>query len=105
MSETMNRAPTHPGALLRHEVLPSMGLTTDEFARKLGLSVEAVNDLLAARRPVRTETAFKLGDLLGNSPQFWLQLQSSYDHWKAHELTEQEERPKLKRKDRESPSG
>jgi addiction module HigA family antidote len=68
MSETMKRAPTHPGEILKHDVLPSMAITQDELAQVLGLSRKTVNEILAAKSPVRAETATKLGTLLSNSP-------------------------------------
>lgn len=80
-----SRRPTHPGELLKLDVFPAMGMTQQEFADTLGLSRKTVNEIFAAKSPVSAETAIKLGALFGNHPQFWLNLQSAYDLWKAAE--------------------
>jgi antitoxin HigA-1 len=90
MHKAMKRTPTHPGELLKYDVLPSMGVTQEKFAKMLGLSRKTVNEILAARSPVSAETAVKLGALLDNTPQFWMNLQSSYDLWQASNLIGQD---------------
>jgi len=77
------RVPTHPGEILRLDVLPAMKVTQERFGEMLGLSRQTVNHILAGRSPVSAETAVKLGALFGNSPQFWLNMQSAYDLWVA----------------------
>lgn len=81
--DALLRPPTHPGVILREDVLPAMGVTQQQLADALRLSRQTVNAILAAKSPVTAETAVKLGALLGNSPQFWMNLQSAYDLWLA----------------------
>ena len=89
MSERkMHRPPTHPGGVLRYDVLPEMKITQAQFAEMLGLSRQTVSTLLAGTSSVSAETAVKLGTLFGNSPQFWMNLQSRYDLWAAQQQME-----------------
>jgi addiction module HigA family antidote len=83
MIRNANRCPTHPGALLREDILPATGKSKSELARLLGLSRQHLHDILAERKPVSAETAVRLGKLLGNSPQFWARMQSAFDVWHA----------------------
>ena len=62
------RRPTHPGAILRDDVLPELKLTQAEFADRLGVSRRTVSEILHERRPVTPDMAMRLGKLLGNGP-------------------------------------
>ena len=78
------RTPTHPGAILRKDVLPSLaGMSVSAFARCLGVSLQALNSVLTERTGVSAVMARRLGKLLGNGPQLWLDLQTNYDLWQA----------------------
>lgn len=68
----------HPGEYLR-ETLDELGLTQTAFAQALGVSPMRVSHLLKGDRPVTAELALRLGRALGQSPQYWLNLQTSYD--------------------------
>lgn len=70
--------PIHPGEFLR-ETLQELGLTQAAFADALGVSPMRVSHLLKGDRPVSAEMALRLGRALGQTPQYWLNLQSSYD--------------------------
>lgn len=75
------RKPTHPGAILREDVLPALNMTQSEFARRLGVSRLSVNELLLEKRAVSPEMAARLGKLLNTTPESWLTLQNSLDLW------------------------
>lgn len=75
------RRPTHPGEVLREDVLPALGLTQLEFANRLGVSQRTVSELLHERRPVTPDMAIRLGKLLGNGPEIWLKMQQTLDLW------------------------
>jgi hypothetical protein len=53
----LNRCPTHPGALLREDVIPATGKTKVEIARLLGISRQHLYDILRERKPVSPELA------------------------------------------------
>ena len=77
------RKPTHPGAILREDVLPHLGLTVSMFARSLGISRQTLHAVLSERSGVSAEMAVRLGASLGNGPNLWLDMQSRYDLWQA----------------------
>ena len=54
------RCPTHPGALLRDEVIPATGRTKTNIARLLGISRQHLHDILEERKPVSAEVAVRL---------------------------------------------
>ncbi len=72
-------SPPHPGAILREDVLPELGLPRATIARYLGLSPEKLDALLDERDPVTPGLALRLSRLVGGSPEIWLDLQRDYD--------------------------
>ena len=78
------RVPTHPGAILREDVLPNLpGMSVSAFARNLGVCRQTLHSLLAERSGVSAEMALRLGTLLGNGAQLWLDMQTKFDLWHA----------------------
>jgi len=76
---TAGRKPVHPGAILRLDVLPELGLTVSEAAKTLRVSRQTLHALLAGRAAVTPGMALRLGKLCGNGPQIWLNLQRAVD--------------------------
>lgn len=76
-----NRRPTHPGEILREDVLPALGVTQREFAERLGVSGLTVSEILHEKRSVTADMAIRLGRLLGNGPEVWLRMQQGVDIW------------------------
>lgn len=68
----------HPGEFLR-ETLEELGLTQAALADAIGVSPMRVSHLLRGDRPVTAELALRLGRALGQTPQYWLNLQTTYD--------------------------
>lgn len=68
----------HPGEFLR-EILDDLNMTQAAFAAALGVSPMRVSHVLRGERPVTAELALRLGRALGQSPQYWLNLQTTYD--------------------------
>ena len=68
----------HPGEFL-HEILDELGLTQTAFAQAIGVSPMRVSHLLKGQRPVTAELALRLGRALGQTPQYWINLQTAYD--------------------------
>ncbi len=71
--------PIHPGEILREDVLPALGRPKAEIARLLGISRQTLYDILEERQPVTPGMALRLGKLLGNGAEFWIDLQRAYD--------------------------
>jgi addiction module HigA family antidote len=68
----------HPGVFLR-EVLDELGITQAAFAQAIGVSAMRVSHVLKGDRPVTAELALRLGRALGQTPQYWINLQATYD--------------------------
>ncbi len=76
-----NRRPTHPGELLREDVLPALEMTQTEFAERLGVSRLTVSELLHGKRALSADMAVRLARLLGTTPESWLNMQQAVDLW------------------------
>jgi addiction module HigA family antidote len=72
-------APSHPGAILREDVLPALGKPKTEIAELLGVSRQTLYDILSEAKPVTPAMALRLGKLLGNGPDLWINLQRKHD--------------------------
>ncbi len=75
--------PSHPGALLRQDVLPALRLTVKAAAEKLGVSRQTLHAILSERSSVTPEMAVRLGKLCGDRPDIWLRMQMAHDLWQA----------------------
>ena len=75
--------PTHPGEMLREEVLVPLGITQSAFAVRLGVSFPRLNEVINGKRAVTPDTALRLARVLGMSADFWLGLQQDWDLWHA----------------------
>lgn len=78
--------PSHPGALLREDILPSLvnpetgkKAKKVEIAAALGISRQMLDNILAEKTAITPEMAMRIGKLLGNGPAFWINLQAQYD--------------------------
>ena len=71
--------PTHPGEILREDVLPALGVTKTRFAALLHVSRQTLYDILGEKQPVTPQMALRLGRLLGNGPEIWVRMQGAYD--------------------------
>ena len=78
-----NRCPTHPGALLREDVIPATGRSKSEIAAMLGISRQHLYDILRGRKPVSPAVAVRLGKLFGDGAGVWTRMQAAYDTWHA----------------------
>ena len=85
----LRRRPTHPGALLREDVLPALGMTQGEFAKRLGVSRLTVSELLHEKRALSAAMAARLGKLLDTSPESWLRMQQAVDLWEIQQKPKQ----------------
>jgi addiction module HigA family antidote len=70
--------PIHPGEFLA-ETLHELGVSQAQFARAMGISPMRVSHVVHGTRPVTAELALLFARTLGQSPQYWLNLQTAYD--------------------------
>lgn len=74
-----SRIPNHPGTILVEEFLSPLGMTQVALAKHLGVPVQRVNEIVRGRRGVTPDTAWLLGQALGTTPHFWMNLQANHD--------------------------
>ncbi len=74
-----NRIPTHPGEMLVEEFLRPLAVSQTRFAEHLRIPIQRVNEIATGKRGVTPKTAILFGAALGTSPEFWMNLQTSYD--------------------------
>jgi addiction module HigA family antidote len=72
-------SPVHPGEILTEEFLTPLGLTKHQLAIALGVPASRIDQMAKGKRSISADTAVRLSLYFGNSPEFWLNLQSSYD--------------------------
>jgi addiction module HigA family antidote len=72
-----------PGEILLEEYLKPLGLSQLETARRLGVSLNRLNEIIRGRRGITADTALRLGKLLKTSPQLWMRLQADWDLHRA----------------------
>jgi addiction module HigA family antidote len=78
-----NRCPTHPGEMLRDDVLPALGMSVVDAAAALNVTRQTLHRVLAGTTAVTPEMALRLGKFCGNGPDLWLRMQQAYDLWHA----------------------
>lgn len=76
-----SRKPTHPGAILREDVIPSLNISQSDLADRLGVSRRTVSQILNEHRPLTPDMAIRLACFLGTTPESWLNMQLALDVW------------------------
>jgi antitoxin HigA-1 len=72
-------SPVTPGQILKEEFLAEYNLSQSELARAIGISPNRFAEIIHNRRRITADTALRLGLYFGNSPEFWMNLQTRYD--------------------------
>ena len=91
-SKTINRNPdwlgpaVAPGEILLEEYLKPLGVRQVEAARRLGISLNRLNEIVLGKRAITADTALRLGRFLKTSPQLWMRLQADWDLHRAMHL-------------------
>jgi addiction module HigA family antidote len=71
--------PPHPGRILRDDCLEPLGLSVTAAAKALGVSRQALNNVVNERAGISPEMAIRLAKAFGSTAQTWLRIQSNYD--------------------------
>ena len=87
-----------PGEILLEEFMKPLGVSQNRLGRDLAVPAQRINDIVRGRRTITTDTALRLADYFGTTPEFWLNLQMHHDLRKARadktaERIQQEVRP------------
>ncbi len=87
-----SRRPTHPGEVLREDVIKPLGLTVTEAAKRLGVTRKTLSELINCKSSMSPEMAVRIGKATKTSPDSWLSMQAKLDLWLADQKpTEVEE--------------
>ena len=79
------RRPTHPGEILREIVLPALGISQSELARRLDVSRLSVSEILLEKRGLSADMAIRIGRFTNTTPESWLQMQVTLDLWELEQ--------------------
>ena len=97
IAQRPDRAPTHPGAIWREDILPALGLSVSGAARDLGVSRQALHNVLRRENPhaVSPEMALRFARLCGDDALagLWLRMQAAYALWHASREVELDDIP------------
>ena len=77
------RPPTHPGGILKRHYLAPLALGVARAALALGVSRKTLSKILNERGAVTPDMALRLARAFQTTPEFWLNLQRTYDLWYA----------------------
>ena len=77
--------PPHPGEIVKYECLEPLGLTVTRAAEGLGVTRQALSNLLNEKSGMSVDMALRLSQAFGSTPETWLRLQMAYDQWQARE--------------------
>lgn len=72
-------SPIHPGEVLMEEFIKPMNLSQNRLAIDIGVDARRINEIVLGKRAITADTALRLSRFFGNSPQFWMGLQTQYD--------------------------
>jgi len=76
---TKKLPPIHPGEILKEEFLEPFGMSQQQLAENLNVSIQQINQIIQGKQAITAEMALRLGRYFGLSAKFWLNLQSHYD--------------------------
>jgi addiction module HigA family antidote len=71
--------PIHPGEILKEEFLAPTGMSASQLARYLGVPINCITQILRYNRSITGDTALRLSRFFKTSPEFWMNLQATYD--------------------------
>jgi antitoxin HigA-1 len=71
--------PPHPGRIVRQDCIEPLGLTITHAAKVLGVTRQALNNLVNGKAGISPEMAVRVSKAFGGSPDMWLRLQANYD--------------------------
>ena len=77
--------PPHPGGIVKRQCLEPLGLSVTRAAKGLGITRQALSELINERSGVSVEMAIRLSKAFGSTPETWLGMQVAYDLWQAQD--------------------
>src|ERR1700737_568359 len=89
-------APVTPGEMLKEEFLAEFGLSQNQLVKAIGVSPNRIAEIISNRRRNPADTALRLSLYFGNSPEFWMNLQTHYDLKMARRNLKPEDAKRIK---------
>ena len=77
--------PCHPGEIVKYECLEPLGLTVTKAANGLGVTRQALSNVINGRAGVSVDMAIRFSKAFGSTPETWLEMQMAYDLWQARD--------------------
>ena len=87
-------SPPHPGEVLKEDILEPMKITITDLAKGLGFSRNTVSEFVNGHNGVSAEMAIRLSKAFNTTPEFWLNMQNTYNLWVT---AQRKNRPEIKR--------
>ena len=84
MENRRTRKPTHPGELIREDLLPETGISQTDLARLMGVSRRTISEVIHERRRLTPDIAFRLAKVFNSNSEMWLNMQQAVDLWEAN---------------------
>ena len=76
----MERLPNiHPGEILKEEFLDPFGISAYRLSKEIKIPQTRISQIIKGKRRITADTALRLSEFFGNSPQFWMGIQNDYD--------------------------
>ena len=79
------RNPPHPGGIAKRQCLEPLGLSVTRAAEGLGVTRQALSDLVNEKAGVSIDMAIRLSKAFGSTPETWLAMQTAWDLWQARD--------------------
>src|SRR6056297_2319275 len=87
----MERLPNiHPGEILKEEFLDPFGISAYRLSKEIKIPQTRISQIIKGKRRITANTALRLSEFFGNSPQFWMGIQNDYDLEKERIKIEEE---------------
>ena len=79
MPSRFQRAPLHPGEILREQFMADFGVSVNRLARDLRVPPTRISEIVNERRAITPDTALRLARYFGTTAEFWINLQTAHD--------------------------
>jgi len=84
MGNRRTRKPTHPGKLIKEDLLPETGISQSQLANLMGVSRRTISEIIHERRKITPDIAFRLAKVFNSTPEMWLNMQQAVDIWEIN---------------------
>ena len=69
----------HPGEILKEEFLDPFGISAYRLSKEIKIPQTRISQIIKGKRRITADTALRLSEFFGNTPQFWMGIQNDYD--------------------------